>query len=296
MAMPTARDGLAAVAGRDGMIYAIGGLTENGSASGVVEVYDPTTDSWTTRRPMPTPRSSLAAVLGSDGKIYALGGDYASVTDAGVSIVVQVYDPVADAWQTQTSLPVGRTNASAAVDASGTIYAIGGFDGVGFQSLGSVVTRTASSAAWSPLSGAMTTARFMHASAVASDGNIYVVGGTTGYGEAELDALEYHEPGATGWHTLPKMPTPRKWLGAAAIGAQLYAIGGSRYNGAGLRYTNVVEAFDTGTQSWTQVTSIPNGRFGHVAVALGGKVYVIRGVREDTDHPTATVDVFTPDP
>src|SRR5213075_3082754 len=123
--MPTARTDLAAVAGADGKLYAIGGRV-GGSASGVVEVYDPTTDSWTTRAPMPTPRYGLAVVRGTDGRIYAIGGNYKSVQDAGASIVAEVYDPAANTWQSLPSLPVPRYDLAAAVDASGTIYAIGG--------------------------------------------------------------------------------------------------------------------------------------------------------------------------
>jgi N-acetylneuraminic acid mutarotase len=92
------------------------------------------------------------------------------------------------------------------------------------------------------------------------------------------------------------MPTARKSLAAAAIGSRLYAIGGSRWNGAGIRYTSVVEVFDTTTQAWSQVASLPSGRYDHAAVELGGKIYVIGGEREDSDSMTATVDVYTPDP
>ena len=295
MAMPTARSELAAVAGNDGRIYVIGGNSSNGK-TGAMEAYEPASDSWTTCAPMPTPRYGLTAVVGSDGKIYAIGGDWISISNAGPSIVVQVYDPSADSWQTQTSLPTGRSDASAAVDATGTIYIIGGFDGVAFQTLGSVATRTTSSATWSALSGPMTTARSLHASAVLPDGKIYVVGGTPGVGDAELDAFEVRQPGTSGWHTLPAMPTPRKLLAAAGLGSRLYAIGGNRYNGAGISYTSVVEAFDPGTQTWSQVTSLPTGRWGHAAVTLGGKIYVIGGHRQDTDAMTATLDVYTPDP
>src|SRR5262245_6651400 len=62
------RLGLAAVTGRDGHIYAIGG---NDVAT--VEGYDPASDTWTTRASMPTARGGLAAVAGPDGRIYAIG-------------------------------------------------------------------------------------------------------------------------------------------------------------------------------------------------------------------------------
>jgi N-acetylneuraminic acid mutarotase len=90
------------------------------------------------------------------------------------------------------------------------------------------------------------------------------------------------------------MPTPRKLLAAATIGARLYAIGGSRWNGASIRYTSVVEVFDTSMPAWSQVASLPTGRYAHAAVVLGGKIYVLGGLREDSDSRTGTMDVYTP--
>jgi len=63
-----------------------------------------------------------------------------------------------------------------------------------------------------------------------------------------------------------------------------------------MRYTSVVEVYDAAAHAWSQVASLPSGRFDHAAVALGGKIYVLGGALEQTDARTAIVDVFTPDP
>jgi len=293
--MPTARDRLAAVAGADGLIYAIGGVSSTG-ASNAVEAYDPMTDSWSTRAPMPTPRFELAAVLGSDGMIYAIGGDYADVTDPGHSIVAEVYNPTTNAWQSLPSLPVGRDNLAVAADSTGRLYAIGGYDGTTAHVLGTVATWKAGDASWTTQSDLMTTARDMHGAATLADGNIYAVGGEHGIATGEIGAFEYYQPGAAGWHTLAAMPTPRKALAVAALGSSLYALGGSRWNTFGMRYTSVVEVYDAAAHAWSQVASLPSGRFDHAAVALGGKIYVLGGALEQTDARTAIVEVFTPDP
>jgi hypothetical protein len=68
--MPTARDGLAAAI-VSGKIYAIGGANSTGYLN-TVEVYDPSSDSWSTAASMPTARAGLA-VIPVDGKIYAIG-------------------------------------------------------------------------------------------------------------------------------------------------------------------------------------------------------------------------------
>jgi len=91
--MPTARTHLAAATGGDGRIYAIGGcLTSDGYAGvNTVEVYDPSTNVWSSAPPMPTARTGLAAVTGLDGRIYAIGGS--NVNGGGHFRTVEVYDP-----------------------------------------------------------------------------------------------------------------------------------------------------------------------------------------------------------
>src|SRR5260370_394304 len=49
--MPTARQFLAAAAGADGRVYAIGGLQFGGGPLNTVEAYDPFTNIWSTVAP-----------------------------------------------------------------------------------------------------------------------------------------------------------------------------------------------------------------------------------------------------
>lgn len=292
MAMPTPRSEIAAVAADDGKIYVIGGLV-GGSASSVVEAYDPGANSWTTRAPMLTPRYGLSAVLGSDHKIYAIGGNYASAGNAGASVIAEVYDPATNAWASLPSLPIGRYQLAAAF-VGDTVYATGGYDGATGHVLGTVAALQIGAASWTILPDAMTTARHDHAAIAMPDGKIYAAGGMHDLVGDELDAFEVMQPGTPGWNTATPMPTPRKSLAFAALGASLYAISGSPYVGTGQQYTRVVEVYDTVGHTWSQVTSLPLGRFDAAAVSLGGKIYVIGGHRETATGSTASVDVFTP--
>src|SRR5215831_13575290 len=89
--MPSARTGLAVVAGRDGRIFAIAG---NGRGSNrIVEAYDPVSQNWSAVAPIPTGRFDLAAATDLDGRIFALGG---------LALVplptVEFYYPFDDTW------------------------------------------------------------------------------------------------------------------------------------------------------------------------------------------------------
>jgi hypothetical protein len=96
--MPTPRASFA-TAVVDDKIYCIGGTTGvmNGQVkvSGVNEVYNPKTDTWTAKTAMPTPRVGVTAGV-VNGKIYLIGGD---------SNVTEVYDPATDTWTTKSPMP-----------------------------------------------------------------------------------------------------------------------------------------------------------------------------------------------
>ena len=67
-------------------------------------MYDPATDSWTTRKPMPTPRSSFGIAV-VDKKIYVIGGFPNPIFPNGLN---EVYDTVTDTWETKASMPTAR--------------------------------------------------------------------------------------------------------------------------------------------------------------------------------------------
>ncbi len=96
-AMPTARYGLMAAAGADGLIYAIGGATKHQRALTQVEAYDPGHGTWTVKAPLPAGRWDGAAVPGKDGRIYVLGGYDA---DHLPTDTVMAFDPATNSWET----------------------------------------------------------------------------------------------------------------------------------------------------------------------------------------------------
>jgi N-acetylneuraminic acid mutarotase len=76
---------LGAVTGRDGRIYAIGGITFNCNSEpgweglNTVDAYAPATNTWTSVANLPADhgyvgRSAFGVTLGSDGRIYVIGG------------------------------------------------------------------------------------------------------------------------------------------------------------------------------------------------------------------------------
>ena len=164
--IPTLRRGVGANV-VNGKIYLIGGIVPYDPSStgfshlSLNEVYDPETDSWSTRAEMPTAViSSRSAVI--DSKIYIITGGSNQIYDAGtdtwssgtprpVSSIggvarieaatgvnalkriyffgggkTQVYDPEADRWTVGADMPSGRSDFSIGV-VDDLLYVLGGY-------------------------------------------------------------------------------------------------------------------------------------------------------------------------
>ena len=172
--MPTARDGLVAVTGLDGHIYAIGGES-NGTFVSTVEAYDPGTNTWTTLASMPTPTWRMAAAAGPDGRIYVLGGDTIVGGNAVFLNTAEAYNPATNTWTSLAPMSTARYTPAAATGPDGHIYAIGGYNTANGL-LNSVEAFDLSTGAWSAVAS-LATARYEMAAATDLNGNIYAISG-----------------------------------------------------------------------------------------------------------------------
>jgi hypothetical protein len=220
-AMPTPRASFA-IAVYNSKIYCIGGTTgaKNGSyvASGVNEVYDPASDTWTTKTGMPTPRVGVTASV-VDGKIYLIGGD---------SNATEVYDPATDSWTTKTSIPVKPalrliwSCTSAVVD--GKIHVFGALP---FSVSHQVYDPKADS--WSVEAPIIQGYYLAVACSTSVSERIFVFGVDSTWwdiGPPNFTSLAYDAEWKS-WHVSSSMPTPRVNVAVAVVDDLVYVIGGS---------------------------------------------------------------------
>lgn len=171
----------------DGKIYLIGGFQyrdlpppQTTIKLDVNEVYDPETDSWTTKTSMPiTPSNPASATI--DNKIYVIGGFKSDLN--------QIYDPESDSWSQGAPIPTAVALAGAGATsgemAPKRIYVIGGYpssDEVRLNQVYDPETDTWSSGTQMP------TARHSLGVAVMND-ILYAIGG----GSTNLNVRQYDE-------------------------------------------------------------------------------------------------------
>src|SRR3989304_6650457 len=102
--MPTNRWGHSAVV-LNGKIYVFGGRAV-GQPYTSVEMYDPQTNTWTTKSNMPTARYCLTTCVFNDN-IFAIGG-WAHSASGPLYDKVEIYNPESDVWLLGKPVPVAR--------------------------------------------------------------------------------------------------------------------------------------------------------------------------------------------
>jgi N-acetylneuraminic acid mutarotase len=258
--MPTPRIGSFGIAACQNKIYVIGGEDEALSSRGYYflstnEVYDPTTDTWETKKPMPTSRRYIEANV-VHGKIYVIGGTtYASDNSnhSNDTDVNEVYDPITDVWETKQPALIAVDNYVSAV-VGNKIYIMGGtsdqiYDGslrwVSNQ-IYDVETDT-----WS-FGASLPNATYFAAACVTTGSmapkRIYTIGG--GFTEA-TNVVNVYDPASDNWTSGTPMPTKRSSLAVGIVNDIVYAMGGSLgweggdwpFTGYSLGTTDAVEAY-----------------------------------------------------
>jgi DNA-binding CsgD family transcriptional regulator len=97
------------------------------------------------------------------------------------------------------------------------------------------------------------------------------------------------QPMGEGWLSSRPMPGERAGMASAAVGLNLYLIGGETAEGV----TGTVVVYDIGSRLWHTVESKPTGVADVSAAVLFGEIYVPGG-RLATGEPTDVVEAYSP--
>ncbi|MEM7305308.1 MAG: kelch repeat-containing protein [Planctomycetota bacterium] len=197
--MSTGRIGHSATRLADGRVLVAGGLSDYqnaetalaavlNTAQDTAEVYDPSTDSWTSvSADMASVRSGHAAVLMPDDRVLLISGINGGVP-SGIGTEVptftgscEYYDPGTDSFSPAPSFPLPRGFPGASMLGNDDVLVTGGLITAGAfgEALATSTCYTFDGAAWT-LAGTLTEGVAFHAQATTRDGNAYISGGYIG--------------------------------------------------------------------------------------------------------------------
>ncbi len=109
-------------------------------------------------------------------------------------------------------------------------------------------------------------------------GKIYVVGGFATYGEGPVSNNQIYNPSTNMWTTGAAIPTPVWSPASAVVGGILYVIGGYEGpEGASQDPSNVVQAYNPKTNTWSTKSAMPTARGSIAAAVDSNAIYVIGG-------------------
>ncbi|MFL5495480.1 MAG: Kelch repeat-containing protein [Gemmatimonadales bacterium] len=256
--MPTGRHAhAAAVAYTDSgaaILYAIGGLAAPfAQQSDVVEAYNYTTNSWTTKAPLPVRLYGTNGVGVIGGKLYLSGGVQDIDQDRSIALpYLFVYNPQRDTWTRKANLPHKMSSGVTGV-INGKLYVL---PGVCTDCSGGTRTRRfyrydPAMNAWSSLPWAP----HQHAEGAGGviNGKFYVAGGYDSV--TTISLLDVYDPVTNKWTTKAPMPTVRAWISGAVLNKKLFILGGQ-----GAADLATVEAYDPATNTWTTKAPMPTPR------------------------------------
>ncbi len=287
----------------NGYVYVLGGNT--GSAANTVSYASINTSTgvigtWTATTAFTTARLDHASVV-YGGYIYVIGGTKGTSStacrDSGSAAICNdvqyaALDPSTGAvgtWTTTTYFSTARDSLTAAAQ-NGYMYIMGGNTGSqtnDFQY--APINSDGSTGTWSTTS-TLVTARSAHSSVVYG-GYIYTLGG---FGGGYLATTEYTQInngglGSVGsWTASNAFTTARSYSGRVAYNGYMYILGGlkgsastaCRTSGSDdecndVQYAPINSNGSLGT--WAATTSFSTPRYGLVAVAYNGYMYVMGG-------------------
>lgn len=242
--MPTSRDqfGCSTV---DGLIYCVGGESDNQQVLDVLECYIPAENAWRTCTPMPTPRRGVECAQ-LNGMLVAIGGfngdDFVDE--------IECYDTITDQWTPLAPIPTPRIDAGVAV-LGGLLYVVGGF--FGDDPVNTVERYDPATNSWSTMSPMHTERDEL--GLVAFEGKLYAAGGRDhGF---NLDIVECYDPEKDEWNYVAPMNTGRRRFGFAVLERKLYAVAGIDCSGVVLRTT---EAYNPASNTWEATEPLAEAR------------------------------------
>ena len=169
--LSVARYGHTATLLKSGKVLVAGGCTTFtcSTITNVSELYDPTSNTWSTTGSLNTARYYHAAVRLNTGEVLVIDGSTGAATAS-----CELYDPSTGTWSTAASTNTARYFHGATLLQDGKVLVTGGT--TSRYPIGSAELYDPTANTWT-LTGNMVTARYAHTATLLTDGTVLVTGG-----------------------------------------------------------------------------------------------------------------------
>lgn len=198
---------------------------------------------------------------------------------------LDISNPTQTEWSTHSPLLGNREYLSLAVFKN-SIYAVGG--SYNKQGQATVEMYDIISRRWKKMANMSEAKRSVGLGIF--NGNLYAVGGrkSTQFGVMDCNSVEYYKDDTNLWYTIPKMSIERSGSGVAALGNELYVVGGM----ANTEFCNQVDVFNPDECSWRRLPDMNIARSGPGVIAVNNKLYVIGGYNDS--GVLKSIEVYDP--
>jgi len=259
----------------DGRVLVAGGVVNDrldGQASAAVELYDPSSGSWTATRRMTEARWGHTATLLPNGKVLVAGG-YLNGSDSLPS--AEVYDPGSGRWTITGHMTVGRGGHTATLLPDGTVLVIGGG---AEDTLLEGGPRSATAELYDPGSGKWTaTGKLTEArkgfTATLLPGGLVLVAG----GDGSFMAAELYDPASRKWTATGSMAVGRFGHTATLLtDGTVLVTGGCACSDPNAGAVASAELYQPSKRRWIATGDMGTARIFHAATLLtDGRVLVV---------------------
>jgi hypothetical protein len=266
----------------NGKIYVIGGYgwpnsKDNNAEFNNVQIFDPTSNSWSEGPPISTPRHYATASV-CDGKIYLFGGN----SDASVQNSVEVFDTNSNKWSyTTPMLSAQDVLSSCTIDSN--IYVTNGSN---YFDIFNIPKQT-----W--IHGTLPPLNRENSSCIAVNGKVYLIAGDD-YWIASRTAQVF-DPASGLWDSTGALSEIRYSHTSCALANQIYVFGGRSDNGQNdFNFVLGTEDFDTKTNTSNLISQIPIPIIEASSAPLNGKIYILGGFDGNNELGSTHMQIFDP--
>lgn len=197
----------------NGKVLVVGGNDGWGWSMDFADLYDASTNTWTSLTSMPYEKHNHAVAALADNKALVMGGIDSDGTTNSVFLFDLASNGGAGGWSEVASMNAARHSLAAVTLKNGNVMALGGVDWSEEFVLNSTEMYNPSLNTWT-MRANMLVPRAALAATVLNDGSVLAIGGYSSFGY-RLNSIEQYDPATDIWRF--RVPLPFDFEGGAAV-------------------------------------------------------------------------------